>query len=131
MARRPAQPPGSQDKRRAILRAAVRVFARNGYEASRVADIAKEAFRMVEQSQAYQGEEVASYLFHAYGTNLQFAPGELIDAEGAASGAEALKPLIEAVRHERRELSRTVGYEPYRAIPLMGLDNAVLGEDQQ
>ena len=38
--------------------------------------IAKEAFRMVEQSQAYQGEEVASYLFHAYGTNLQFSEGE-------------------------------------------------------
>lgn len=38
--------------------------------------IAKEAFRLVEQSQAYQGEEVASYLLHAYGTNLQFAPGE-------------------------------------------------------
>ena len=38
--------------------------------------IAKEAFRMVEQNQAYQGEEVASYLFHAYGTNLQFGPGE-------------------------------------------------------
>jgi enoyl-CoA hydratase/carnithine racemase len=38
--------------------------------------IAKEAFRLVEQNQAYQGEEVASYLFHAYGTNLQFAPGE-------------------------------------------------------
>ncbi len=38
--------------------------------------IAKEAFRLVEQSQAYQGEEVASYLFHAYGTNLQFAPDE-------------------------------------------------------
>jgi enoyl-CoA hydratase/carnithine racemase len=38
--------------------------------------IAKEAFRLVEQSQAYQGEEVASYLFHAYGTNLQFASGE-------------------------------------------------------
>jgi enoyl-CoA hydratase/carnithine racemase len=38
--------------------------------------IAKEAFRLVEQSQVYQGEEVASYLFHAYGTNLQFAPGE-------------------------------------------------------
>jgi enoyl-CoA hydratase/carnithine racemase len=37
--------------------------------------IAKEAFRLVEQSQAYQGEEVASYLFHAFGTNLQFAPG--------------------------------------------------------
>ncbi|MGN5237313.1 MULTISPECIES: enoyl-CoA hydratase-related protein [unclassified Rhodococcus (in: high G+C Gram-positive bacteria)] len=38
--------------------------------------IAKEAFRLVEQSQAYQGEEVASYLFHAFGTNLQFSPGE-------------------------------------------------------
>jgi enoyl-CoA hydratase len=38
--------------------------------------IAKEAFRLVEQSQAYQGEEVASYLIHAFGTNLQFAPGE-------------------------------------------------------
>ena len=39
--------------------------------------IAKEAFRLVEQSQAYQGEEVASYLFHAYGTNLQFARGRV------------------------------------------------------
>jgi enoyl-CoA hydratase len=38
--------------------------------------IAKEAFRLVEQSQAYQGEEVASYLFHAYGTNLQFDEDE-------------------------------------------------------
>lgn len=38
--------------------------------------IAKEAFRLVEQSQAYQGEEAASYLFHAFGTNLQFAPEE-------------------------------------------------------
>jgi enoyl-CoA hydratase len=38
--------------------------------------IAKEAFRLVEQTQAYNGEEVASYLFHAFGTNLQFAPGE-------------------------------------------------------
>ncbi|MGY4652412.1 hypothetical protein ACVWWN_006208 [Mycobacterium sp. URHB0021] len=37
---------------------------------------AKEAFRLVEQGQAYQGEEVASYVFHAYGTNLQFMPGE-------------------------------------------------------
>ncbi|AHH18086.1 enoyl-CoA hydratase/isomerase family protein [Nocardia nova SH22a] len=38
--------------------------------------IAKEAFRLVEQSQVYQGEEVASYLFHAFGTNLQFSQGE-------------------------------------------------------
>jgi enoyl-CoA hydratase len=38
--------------------------------------MAKEAFRLVEQMQGYQGEEVASYLFHAYGTNLQFEEGE-------------------------------------------------------
>ena len=38
--------------------------------------LAKEAFRLVEQLQAYQGEEVASYLFHAYGTNLQFEEDE-------------------------------------------------------
>jgi enoyl-CoA hydratase/carnithine racemase len=38
--------------------------------------MAKEAFRLVEQMQAYQGEEVASYLFHAYGTNLQFEEDE-------------------------------------------------------
>jgi enoyl-CoA hydratase/carnithine racemase len=38
--------------------------------------IAKEAFRLVEQLQAYQGEEVASYLLHAFGTNLQFEPDE-------------------------------------------------------
>ncbi len=62
---------------------AAAVTARARYWAEKVAKmpadgvvIAKEAFRMVEQSQAYQGEEVASYLFHAYGTNLQFSPGE-------------------------------------------------------
>ncbi|MGW4101179.1 enoyl-CoA hydratase/isomerase family protein [Mycobacterium sp. NPDC004974] len=59
------------------------VTARAQYWAAKVAKmpadgvvIAKEAFRLVEQSQAYQGEEVASYIFHAYGTNLQFSPGE-------------------------------------------------------
>src|SRR5579859_1355969 len=38
--------------------------------------IAKEAFRLVEQLQGYQGEEVTSYLVHAYGTNLQFDSDE-------------------------------------------------------
>lgn len=38
--------------------------------------MAKEAFRLVESLQGYQGEEVSSYLFHAYGTNLQFDDGE-------------------------------------------------------
>jgi enoyl-CoA hydratase/carnithine racemase len=63
--------------------AAQAVSARARYWAEKAAKmpadgvvIAKEAFRLVEQSQAYQGEEVCSYLFHAYGTNLQFALGE-------------------------------------------------------
>jgi enoyl-CoA hydratase/carnithine racemase len=38
--------------------------------------LAKEAFRLVEQLQAYQGEEVASYLVHAFGTNMQFEDDE-------------------------------------------------------
>ena len=56
----------------AVIKPGAVLFELAGVSAS----IAKEAFRLVEQSQAYQGEEVASYLFHAYGTNLQFAPGE-------------------------------------------------------
>jgi enoyl-CoA hydratase len=61
----------------------VSVAARARYWAQKAAKmpadgvvIAKEAFRLVEQTQAYQGEEVASYLFHAFGTNLQFGPDE-------------------------------------------------------
>jgi enoyl-CoA hydratase/carnithine racemase len=38
--------------------------------------IAKEAWRLVEQTQAYQGEEAASVLFHAFATNLRFEPDE-------------------------------------------------------
>ena len=38
--------------------------------------MAKEAFRLIEQLQGYQGEEVLSYLFHAYGTNLRFEQDE-------------------------------------------------------
>ena len=38
--------------------------------------LAKEAFRLVEQLQAYQGELVLSPLFLAYGTTLQFDDGE-------------------------------------------------------
>lgn len=38
--------------------------------------IAKESFRLIEQLTAFQGEEVLSYMVHAYGTNLQFDPDE-------------------------------------------------------
>jgi enoyl-CoA hydratase/carnithine racemase len=59
------------------------VESRAAYWAQKVARMpadgivmAKEAFRLVEHLQAYQGEEVASYLFHAFGTNLQFEEDE-------------------------------------------------------
>jgi enoyl-CoA hydratase len=38
--------------------------------------IAKDAFRVVELDQGYAGEEAVSPLLHAFGTNLQFQPGE-------------------------------------------------------
>jgi enoyl-CoA hydratase len=51
--------------------------------------IAKEAFRLVEQLQGYQGEEVLSYLVHAFGTNLRFEEGEFnFVKERAAHGTK-------------------------------------------
>lgn len=59
--------------------------------------IAKEAFRLVEQLQGYQGEEVASYLFHAYGTNLSFSDDEFnfvkVRAEHGVKRAFELRDL--------------------------------------
>jgi len=59
------------------------VEARAGWWAQKVSRMpadgivmAKEAFRLIEQLQGYQGEEVLSYLFHAYGTNLRFEQDE-------------------------------------------------------
>ena len=50
--------------------------------------IAKEAYRLVEQSQAYQGEEAASVLFHAFATNLRFERDEFnFVKERSKSGA--------------------------------------------
>jgi enoyl-CoA hydratase len=55
--------------------------------------IAKEAFRLVEQTQAYQGEEAASVLFHAFATNLRFEPDEFnfVKERGRAGTTEAFK----------------------------------------
>jgi enoyl-CoA hydratase/carnithine racemase len=79
-------PPASELERYSIFTEVVaddQVEARADWWARKVAKmpadgivIAKEAFRLVEQSQAYQGEEVSSYLVHAYGTNLQFDEDE-------------------------------------------------------
>jgi enoyl-CoA hydratase/carnithine racemase len=55
--------------------------------------IAKEAYRLVEQSQAYQGEESASVLFHAFATNLRFEADEFnfVKERGRAGTSEAFK----------------------------------------
>lgn len=55
--------------------------------------IAKEAWRLVEQSQAYQGEEAASVLFHAFATNLRFEPDEFnfVKERGQSGTTEAFK----------------------------------------
>ncbi len=55
--------------------------------------IAKEAYRLVEQSQAYQGEETASVLFHAFSTNIRFEKDEFnfVKERGKSSTTEAFK----------------------------------------
>ena len=61
----------------------------------------------------------------------RFTPAELIDAAGPAEGAGVLRPLIEQVQLEHREISRIVGSgvaaESFHAVPLPGLDNSTLG----
>jgi enoyl-CoA hydratase/carnithine racemase len=55
--------------------------------------IAKEAYRLVESTQAYQGEESASVLFHAFATNLRFEQDEFnfVKERGRAGTTEAFK----------------------------------------
>jgi len=55
--------------------------------------IAKEAYRLVEQTQAYQGEEAASVLFHAFATNLRFEADEFnfVKERSQSSTTEAFK----------------------------------------
>ena len=61
----------------------------------------------------------------------RFSAQALTDAAGPARGAERLTPLIEQVREERREASRTIewpdGPETFQAIPLAGRQNELLG----
>jgi len=61
----------------------------------------------------------------------QFSAAELIDAAGPADGAERLRPLIEQVEKQRRDIARTVGSgaaaETFFAKPLTGYENNLLG----
>lgn len=55
--------------------------------------IAKEAYRLVEGSTAYQGEEAASVLFHAFATNLRFERDEynFVKERGQSGTTDAFK----------------------------------------
>jgi enoyl-CoA hydratase len=66
--------------------------------------IAKEAYRLVEQSQAYQGEESASVLFHAFATNLRFEPDEynFVKERGRSGTTEAFKSRDEHFKRNER-----------------------------
>ena len=68
--------------------------------------MAKEAFRLVEQLQAYQGEEVAELLFHAFGTNLQFEDGEFnfVKVRAAARHEAGVRAARRALRRARAAL---------------------------
>jgi len=55
--------------------------------------IAKTGFNLVEQSQAYVGEEATGYLMHAFATNLRFEPDEFnfVKARAAHGTREAFR----------------------------------------
>jgi enoyl-CoA hydratase/carnithine racemase len=66
--------------------------------------IAKEAYRLVEQSQAYQGEESASVLFHAFATNLRFEEDEFnfVKERKRSSTTESFKSRDAHFSRDRR-----------------------------
>jgi two-component system nitrogen regulation sensor histidine kinase NtrY len=59
------------------------------------------------------------------------SPGQVIGPAGPVAESVPLLPLIDEVRNERRELSRTVGTgvsaEIFHALPLIGYDHDLLG----
>ena len=74
-------------------------------------------------------EGMRALLYHNF--DPRFSPRALTDAAGPARDAEKLAPLIEQVRSERREVSRTLdspgGPETFQAIPLSGPNQELLG----
>jgi two-component system nitrogen regulation sensor histidine kinase NtrY len=60
-----------------------------------------------------------------------FSPAELIDASGPAASATLLRPLVEQVETQRREVVGTIGRgasaETFHALPRMGTENDLLG----
>jgi len=71
--------------------------------------IAKEAYRLVEQSMGMALSEVCSYFLHAYGTNLQFEPDEFnfVRSRSGSSGdlAETFDQAEEYYLNGQREQS--------------------------
>jgi len=121
MASRPKAPPA--DKRRQILDAAVRVFARQGFHATRVADIADEAGVAYGLVYHYfkSKEEVLNELFSER-WSLLLAAIEEVDAADLAARAklEAVAGfIVDSYRHDP-ELMKVIIVEVTRAANSFG-----------
>jgi TetR/AcrR family transcriptional regulator, fatty acid metabolism regulator protein len=120
MAKAPAP---AVDKRRQILDAAIRVFARQGFHATRVSDIADEAGVAYGLVYHYfkSKDEVLNELFSERWSLLLAAIGEA-DAEGAAPRAklEAVAGfIVDSYRHDP-ELMKVIIVEVTRAANSFG-----------
>ena len=96
---------GGDDKRRQILDAAVRVFARQGYEASRVGDVAKEA------GVAY------GLVYHYYGSKEAVLEAVFREAWGRLLAAVALAEETGETPPEQLELVVKIVLRAWRDDP--------------
>jgi AcrR family transcriptional regulator len=123
MAERSTERPGAVDKRRAILDAAIRVFARQGYHATRVSDIADEAGVAYGLVYHYfrSKEAVMTELFTERWSLLLAAGEQLMDGE--QSPQEKLGSIagfiIDSYRHDP-ELMKVIIIEVTRAANTFG-----------
>jgi len=115
--------PAAVDKRRAILDAAVRVFARQGYHATRVADIADEAgvaYGLVYHY--FRSKEAVMTELFTERWSLLLAAGEQVK-EGSGTPREKLSAIagfiIESYRHDP-DLMKVIIIEVTRAANSFG-----------
>ncbi len=115
--------PAAVDKRRAILDAAIRVFARQGYHATRVADIADEAgvaYGLVYHY--FRSKEAVMTELFTERWSLLLAAGEQVK-EGSGTPREKLSAIagfiIESYRHDP-DLMKVIIIEVTRAANSFG-----------
>ena len=118
-----SDPPAATDKRRAILDGAIRVFARQGYHATRVSDIADEAgvaYGLVYHY--FRSKEAVMNELFTERWSLLLAAGEQVEAS-EASPREKLSAIagfiVDSYRHDP-ELMKVIIIEVTRAANSFG-----------